>query len=369
MKTIGIDLGTTNTVAASSGQVFELDGQTGALLPSVVAFPPNGARVVGSAASRRRPIDPHNTLFSTKRLIGRKWFSQDILEFKNRYDFDLVEGEDATPEFKTRSGLFSPTDIAASLLQRVCQYSSADFDEAAAVITVPSMFGQAERKATHEAATLAGMASVDIIDEPTAVALAYRSARGKEFGRAAVYDFGGGTFDLAVVDGRRGMLRVLASGGDLYLGGDDIDQGLAKWAAEKVAEEHHWDLRTESQTYARLVAECEQAKIRLSNSSETHIDLTRVDPVSPVASATLTIDSKLVASLTAALVQRTFVICDEVLRAAGVQSKDLDALFVAGGALQLPSMKEAVEQYFDKEIEFPFHPMQVVAIGASLAGD
>ncbi len=367
MKVIGIDLGTTNTVAAIDGKVFELDRQSGALLPSVVAFPPNGIRVVGTAARRRRPIDPHNTLFSTKRLIGRKWYATEVNEFKNRYDFELVEGDGSVPQFVTRTGPFSPTDVATMVLERVYQFSPFDFGDAVGVVTVPSMFGQAERDATREAAEMAGLTEVRIVDEPTAVAMAHLSTSSEKIGRAAVYDFGGGTFDLAVVDCGVAGMQVLASGGDLYLGGDDIDQGLAGWVADVIMEEHHWDLRSDRATYARLVAECELAKIRLSTESQTSIDLTRVDPVSPLASAEVEVDRKRVTRLASDLVYRTFVICDEVLAKAGVKPDELDALFVAGGAIQQPTLRQAVEEYFGKPVVMPYNPMHVVAVGASIA--
>ncbi len=369
MKCIGIDLGTTNTVAAIDKKVFDIDQQSGPLLPSVAAFPPTGIRLVGTAARRRRTIDPLNTIFSTKRLIGRKWYSADVKEFQSRYHFDLVEGQDGYPNFKTRSGQFDPVDIATMLLQRVCQFSPFDFGEVAGVVTVPSLFKDAAREATMEAADMAGLTDVKIIDEPTAVALAYLSVREEKIGRAAVYDFGGGTFDLAIVDCSAEKIEVLGHGGDLYLGGDDIDQGLARWAAEEVLEKHRWDLRTDDMVYSRLVAECEQAKIRLSKEEQTRIDLTRVDSVSPAAAIDLRVDREISSKLTSELVYRTFIICDEVLGSAGVKTNELDALFVAGGPTQLPTIRRAIEEYFGKLVDLPYHPMHIVAIGASIAGE
>jgi molecular chaperone DnaK len=214
---------------------------------------------------------------------------------------------------------------------------------------------------------LAGLAEVQIIDEPTAVALAYMSASKGRINTAAVYDFGGGTFDLAVVDCSRDRLKVLGFGGDLYLGGDDIDKHLAEWASDRVLKAYNWDLRSEREVYARLLTECEQAKIRLSGSQQTRIDLTRVDPSSPFAAMELPIHQELLAELSGDLVRRTFVICDEVLRDVGMKPQDLDALFVAGGATQLPLLRNQVESYFGKPIEYAFHPMHTVAIGASIA--
>ena len=278
MKIVGIDLGTTNTVAAVNRRVFSVDPHTGPMLPSVVAFTPTGARLVGAKAYRRRPIDPKNTIFSTKRLIGRKWYSTDVREFQKRYDFDLVEGDDGYPGFRTRSGLFNPVDIATMILERVGNYSEYELGEISAIITVPSMFRDAEQESTREAGMQVGFADVNIIDEPTAVALACLSKRKEEIRRACVYDFGGGTFDLAIVDCSQKIPKVLGYGGDLYLGGDDIDKKLSEWATDEVLKKHNWDLRSERDVYARLLTECEQAKIRLSGERQTRIDLTRVYP-------------------------------------------------------------------------------------------
>ncbi len=367
MRNVGIDLGTTNTVAAFDAGVFDIDQQGGPLLPSVVAFPPSGIRLIGTTARRRRPIDSKNTIISAKRLIGRKWYSAGTKEFQRRYDFDLVEAEDGEPSFKTRAGLFNPTDIATLIIQRVCDYSSLDSGDLTGIIAVPAVFGEAERRATREAGEQAGLADVKIIDEPTAVTLAYLNKRGEGTGRAAVYDFGGGTFDLAIVEHAGGKLQVLGFGGDLYLGGDDIDRGLAEWAAAEVLAMHHWDLRGDSTVFSRLVAECEQAKIRLSDENQTLIDLTRVDPASPTASIKLPVSRDLLEKLASELVGRTFIVCDEVLRDAGLKTADLDSLFVSGGTTRSPLISRQVEKYFGRSIDYAYHPMHIVAIGASLA--
>ncbi|MBN2497473.1 MAG: Hsp70 family protein [Deltaproteobacteria bacterium] len=364
---VGIDLGTTNTVAAFQASVFDTDRSSGPLLPSVVAFPPTGIRLIGTEARQRRPIDPKNTIFSAKRIIGRRWFSADTQEFCKRYDFDIVEGPDGEPCFKTRAGPFNPTDIATLILGRVESFAQRDLSGMRVVITVPSKFGQAERQATREAAEQAGMEDALILDEPMAVALAYMSKREQKTERAAVFDFGGGTFDLAIVDCEQAEPRILSYGGDLYLGGDDIDKQMADWAAAEVLTAHRWDLRSDPAVFSRLVAECEQAKIRLSGQEQTRIDLTRVDPASPIAALDLTVDQDFLSRLAGDLVRRTFVICDEVLAAAGLKARDLDALFVAGGCTQLPMLREGIEAYFGRPVEYAFHPMHTVAIGASLA--
>jgi molecular chaperone DnaK len=364
---IGIDLGTTNTVAAINAKVFEIDPKAGRLLPSVIAFPPTGTRLIGTVARRRRPIDPPNTIYSAKRVIGKKWFSGDVKEFRKRYPFKMAEDEEGGLAFETRSGRFSPTDVAAVILQRVCLRSNNPAAKITGVITVPSTFGGAEREATIEAGKLAGMAEVKIIDEPTAAALAYMSVSKGDIKRAVVYDLGGGTFDVAVLDCSGKQVKILGSGGDIYLGGDDIDTRLANWVADEMLKTHNWDYRSEAQVYARLILECEQAKIRLCKEERTAIDLTRVDLSSPFTSASMELDRKKLALLCGDLVKRTFILCDEVLGKVGVKPREVDAVFVVGGPTQLPIIQQGIEEYFQTKVRYMFDPMYVVSIGASIA--
>ena len=367
MINIGIDLGTTNTVAAINARVFEIDPKSGRMLPSVIAFPPTGTRLIGTVARRRRPIDPPNTIYSAKRVIGKKWFSHDAKEFCKRYPFKMVE-EDGCPSFETRSGRFNPTDVAAVIMQRVCLRSNHPAGQITGIITVPSTFQAAEREATIEAGKLAGMAEVKILDEPTAAALAYMSVTQGDIKRAAVYDLGGGTFDMAVLDCSGKKVKVLGSGGDIYLGGDDIDTRLANWVADEMLKTHNWDYRSEQQVYARLILECEQAKIRLCKEEKTDIDLTRVDLSSPFTSASMELDRKKLALLCGDLVRRTFLLCDEVLGKVGIKPREVDTVFVVGGPTQLPMFQKGIEEYFQQHVRYMFDPMFVVAIGASIAG-
>jgi len=368
VTTIGIDLGTTNTVAALNARVFDLDPKSGNLLPSVVAFPPSGTQLVGTVARRRRPIDPENTIYSAKRLIGKKWFSYDVKDFRQRYPHKLVEDEEGFAAFETRGGRFNPTDVAAMLLQRVCLRSGQPPAKVTGIITVPSMFQEAERQATMEAGRLVGMAEVKIIDEPIAAALAYLAVAKDKPGLAVVYDLGGGTFDLAIVDCREQRPKIVASGGDLYLGGDDIDLRLSQWVADEMLKTHRWEYRNEPEVLARLILECEQAKIRLSRDKQTSIDMTRVDLSSPFTSASIELDRKRLSLLCGDIVRRTFILCDEVLGKAGVKPQQVDGVFVVGGPTQLPMFQEGIQEYFGKPVRYVYDPMYVVAIGASAAG-
>ena len=367
--TIGIDLGTTHTVAAVDRIPLKVEPNSERLVASVVAFPPTGARLVGEAARRRRPIDPKNTIYSAKRLIGRPWRSHDTREFQELYPFDLEPDDQGAPAFRTRAGLLTPTQIATIILEAVLSHAHQPPSELSGIVAVPSMFENAHREATLEAARRAGLGEVRVIDEPLATALAYRARFRDDHRNVAVFDLGGGTFDLAVIDCTKEPFKVLSHGGDLYLGGDDVDRGLAKWAAHAVLAKHHWDLTDDREVYIRLMLECEQAKIRLIGAEKTSLDLTRVDPGSAIATAEVTLERGVLAEVTDALVRRTFIICDQVLRDAGVTVRDLDAVYLAGGATLLPIVKDRVERYFDQSVTFAFHPMHIVAIGASLADE
>lgn len=367
MKAIGVDLGTTNTVAAFVGSPFAIDGQDGTRLPSVVAFPPSRVEVVGLAAQRRRPIDPRNTIVSAKRLIGRKWLSADRTRFTENYPLTVIATDDKGVAFDTRMGPITPIQVGASLLRQVRSSATDQPDELGALITVPSMFTDEHRRATHDAGMLAGFAAVHTMDEPVAVAHAYARAAGPTSGLAAVYDFGGGTFDFAVVDCSGGSLRVLSHGGDLYLGGDDIDQRLANWAADEILRRDRWDMRSDRSVFARLVAECEQAKIRLCDDEATELDLARVDPAVPSHCRNLTLSRQEIEQHAEELFRQTFIICDQVLHQSRVKAADITAVYSAGGTSMLPNVQRGLEQYFEQSIHNEIDPMQVVAIGASLA--
>lgn len=368
MSVIGIDLGTTNTVVAIDQEVIDIEEGGKALLPSVVGFPPSRATLVGEAARRRKTIDPQNTIYSAKRLIGRKWHSAETAEFQKRYPFDLVE-IDGGPGFSTRGGVHTPTRIAAHLLDAVARHPRVAGLQRTTktVIAVPSQFGPEQRRATVEAAVQAGFVHAVLLDEAAATAAAYLSRFGASGNYAAVYDFGGGTFDLAIVDCQSDECRVLAHAGDLYLGGDDVDLALADWAAKEVLSNSGWNLKDERETYQRLIVACEKAKIRMSKGGPVQLDLKQVDPAAPQGVDALDIDEQLMSGLCLQLVRRTFGICDEVLRHLGLTVDAIDSVLVAGGATLLPAVRDGVEKYFGQEVDYAFDPMHIVAIGASTA--
>ncbi len=368
MELLGIDFGTTNTVAALAlGAIPVRSEQGSTILPSVVAYTPTGTTLVGTAARRRRAIDSKNTIFSAKRLIGRGWRSAEAAEFRNRYPFDLVETTDGMPAFRTRAGDVTPVDVASTVIAKLLADAPIDVASARAAIAVPSAYRSEHREATLAAARAAGLRDVVVVDEPIATAAAYL-APGEEIVRhVAVYDLGGGTFDFALIDCSRAPYRVIAHGGDLYLGGDDIDHALAGWAAEEVARTLRWDLRADPVVFDRLVVECERAKIRLCYAQETRIELAYVDPAAPAADRSISVDRELLTRLSLDLVRRTFVICDAVLSEAGLRASRLDGVFLAGGATLLPMVRKAVSQYFSRTPRAALDPMEVVGLGTCLA--
>jgi molecular chaperone DnaK len=217
-----------------------------------------------------------------------------------------------------------------------------------------------------EAAQNAGFRNVSIMDEPSATAAAYMGGTGGSVKYAAVYDFGGGTFDLAVVDCASTPYRILAHEGDLYLGGDDVDFKLAMWAADEVLRLHGWDLKSDPSTFARLIVECERVKIGMGEAKSRLIDLMQVDPAAPSSLSNIEVTCETLDELSEELVRRTFILCDQVLKKAGLKAEQMDAVFVAGGGTLLSSVRDGVEKFFQKRIDYPFNPMQIVAIGASL---
>lgn len=368
MKTIGIDLGTTNSVGAIDGTVLQHAAgmDTSPIVPSVVAYPPSGATLVGITAKRRRPIDPKNTIFSAKRLMGQGWRSYNATKFKKQYPFDLVELDDSCA-FKTRAGTFTPPDIGSNVIKKLLVAGTESYDECQVVIAVPAAFDDKARAASVEAAKRAGLQKIVVLAEPIATAVAYHSVRENRPRHAVVYDLGGGTFDLAILDCQSNPAKVIGYGGDAYLGGDDIDHAIAGWVASQVIERFGWDLRSNDEIFDRLVGQCESAKIRLCFASQTRIELSQVDPAAPMANESIMLDRQRLQSVSHELVSRTFLICDSVLREAKLQSSDIDAVYLAGGTTMLPMVREGVAQYFSVRPRCDFDPMEVVAIGASLA--
>ena len=367
MLTIGIDLGTTNTVAAANAGVLPLRSAENPtpILPSVVAYLPNGETAVGEQARTRRAIDVKNTIFSAKRVIGEPWHSYRAREFAAHYPFDMVPSGEGQVGFKTRAGVVTATGVASEILRSLCRQIEIDPGELAAVVTVPAGFNAAQRAATLQAVRATGFGSARSIAEPIATALAYLDRNSLRYG--AVYDLGGGTFDLAIIECNQEPLRIVAHGGDPYLGGDDIDRALATYIAELVLRERGWDLRDDREVFTRLTLEAERAKVRLSSAPAVQLDLSGVDAAAPPGLPVITLQRGALWELSVELIKRTFGICDQVLSRAGLTVRQIDAVFLAGGATLVPGVREAVAEYFGRKLRYELDPMHVVSLGASIA--
>jgi molecular chaperone DnaK len=363
-RTVGIDLGTTNTVVARNFEALPIEGG-GSVMPSAVAFPPSGATLIGKAARRRRAMDPKNTILSAKRIMGARWHSSYTGQFREHYPYDLVESPDGGAAFRTRAGLVSPVDIGATVVSVLCQLTKCPVHDAHAVVTAPVGFDRRRRDATALAISKAKFASVRVIEEPIATALAYLNRSSLKY--AFVYDLGGGTFDAAVVDCSSYPFRVLGHGGDPYLGGDDVDRTIALHIADRTLARDGWDLSNDAVTFDRLVLACEIAKCELTESEQAAIAIPSVDPAAPESCGVIPISREEVRQLTLDLVRRTFAMCDEVLAQASVKARDIEAVFLAGGSTLLPGLREYIESYFGKRPRSDLDPMQVVSLGASLA--
>ena len=367
MYAVGIDLGTTNTVLAAEAAVVALDGgrMPDAILPSVVAYRPDGSVSVGEAARLRRAIDARNTVYSSKRLIGEPFRSARLREQTMPYPVQLVPARDGQVGFNTRAGVVTPTQVATEIVSALCRAAALDASKHDAVVSVPAGFSAAQRAATIRATRGAGFARVRCIPEPVATALAYMNR--SDARTAIVYDLGGGTFDLAVLDCSRDPVRIIAHGGETYLGGDDIDHALAGFVADCVLQRDGWDLRSDPQVFTRLSLEVERAKVRLSSLTATTFDLQQVDSAAPASLAEVPLDRNNVRELSAAILQRTFLVCDQVLGSAGIAARDVEAVFLAGGCTLAPDVRAAVASYFGNKLRHELNPMHVVSIGASIA--
>ncbi|MEM9073573.1 MAG: Hsp70 family protein [Myxococcota bacterium] len=364
MHNVGLDLGTTHTVVAHHGQALAV--ANAALVPSVVAYPPDGHTLVGARARLRRPVDPEHTIASAKRVIGLPFGAGRRDQFQSYFGAELVAAEGGGYGFRTRQGIVIPTEISSEVVAHALDRVGITPESLdSVVVTVPSSFGLGQRAATVEAVRRAGVRRVGLIEEPVATALAYLQRSSLRY--AAVYDLGGGTFDVAVVDCLRHPFTVRAHVGDPTLGGDNIDLALASHIADNVLQQHRWDLRSERTTFNRLLHACEWAKCTLSEHTEVELPLHEIDPAAPADLPAVMITRALLASIVTPLIHQTFALCDDVLSQAGIRATDVQAVFLAGGSSRLPGLTHRVESYFQKRPRQDLNPMHVVALGASYA--
>jgi molecular chaperone DnaK len=370
-KVIGIDLGTTNSVVAlmEGGQPTVLVNQEGSrITPSVVAFTKEGERLVGQVAKRQAVTNPENTVFSVKRFMGRK-FSEVSAE-QSRVPYKVVASSNGDAWIEARAKKYSPPEISAMVLQKLKQAAEDYLGESVtdAVITVPAYFNDAQRQATKDAGRIAGLNVLRIINEPTAAALAYGLDKKKDE-TIAVYDFGGGTFDISVLEVGEGVVEVKSTNGDTHLGGDDLDQRLIDWMAAEFKKTDGIDLTRDRVAVQRLKEAAEKAKIELSSVLETDINLPFItaDQNGPKHLAMKLTRAKL-EQLVEDLLQRTMEPVRKAVADAGLDPRKIDEVVLVGGSTRMPKVQQLVKDYFGKEPHKGVNPDEVVAVGAAIQG-
>jgi molecular chaperone DnaK len=370
-KVIGIDLGTTNSVVAvmEGGNPTVIPNQEGSrLTPSVVAFTKDGEILVGQVAKRQAVTNPENTVFSIKRFMGRRF--DEVQQEIKLVPYKVVKAPNGDVRVEIRGKQYSPPEISAMILRKLKEAAEAHLGGKVtqAVITVPAYFNDAQRQATKDAGKIAGLEVLRIINEPTAAALAYGLDKKKDE-QIAVYDLGGGTFDISILELGQGVFEVKATNGDTHLGGDDFDQRVIDWIADQFGKEHGIDLRKDRMALQRLKEAGEKAKIELSSTLQTEINL-------PFITADASGPKHLVMTLTRAkleglvddLVQRTVEPCRQALKDASASANDIDEVVLVGGQTRMPKVQQVVKQIFGKEPHQGVNPDEVVAIGAGIQG-
>ncbi len=372
-KVIGIDLGTTNScVAIMSGgdPVVIANAEGSRTTPSVVAITDKGERLVGQIAKRQAITNPENTIFSVKRLMGRKFKSREVQEAMKRLPYKVVEADNGDAHVELRGKQYSPPEVSAMILQKMRQTAEDYLGEKVteAVVTVPAYFDDSQRQATKDAGQIAGLNVLRIINEPTAASLAYGLDKKKDE-RIAVYDLGGGTFDVSVLEIGEGVFEVKSTNGDTYLGGDDFDLRVMDWLVDEFKKDQGIDLRKDRMALQRLKEAAERAKIELSSSQETEINLPFItaDASGPKHMVTKLTRAKL-EQLVDDLIQRTIEPCRKALSDAGVSAKDIQEIVLVGGMTRMPKDIQVVKDFFGKEPHRGVNPDEVVAIGAGIQG-
>ena len=369
---LGIDLGTTNSVVAVADDdaihVLESpDGQQ--LLPSVVSFHPNGQVLVGRTARERRLLDAKNTIYSVKRLIGRPFESPEVKRAKERFAFDLVESATGGVLLSARGENYTLSEISAFVLREVRSIAERAIGQpcSKAVITVPANFNELQRSATKAAGRVAGLEVLRILNEPTAAALAYGYGRGSRE-RIAIFDLGGGTFDVTILELAGEVFEVLATAGDTYLGGDDIDALIAEQMAEAFLAHHRYDPRQDRQSFERLRAAAEWSKCQLSSQDEVQL---RVEELAygeggVALDLTFGLTKQGLEAMAMPLLSRAFDVCEDAMRVAGIRPTQLDNVILVGGSTRMPLVHSMVEEYFGKTPLADINPDLVVAQGAAI---
>ena len=375
-KVIGIDLGTTNSCvavmegpAASDARVIE-NAEGARTTPSMVAFSENGERLVGQSAKRQAVTNPTNTLYAVKRLIGRRFDDPIVNKDKGMVPYTIARGDNGDAWVEARGQKYSPSQVSAFVLGKMKETAEAYLGESVtqAVITVPAYFNDAQRQATKDAGRIAGLEVLRIINEPTAAALAYGMDK-KHAGTIAVYDLGGGTFDVSVLEIGDGVFEVKSTNGDTFLGGEDFDNRVIDYLADEFKREQGIDLRKDKLALQRLKEAAEKAKIELSSSKETEINLPFITAdASGPKHLVMKLSRAKLESLVDDLISRTLEPCKAALKDAGVSAAEIGEVILVGGMTRMPKVIEIVKQFFGREPARNVNPDEVVAIGAAVQG-
>jgi len=374
-KVIGIDLGTTNSCVAvmDAGKPKVVENSEGArTTPSIVAFTKDGERMIGQPAKRQAVTNPDNTLFAIKRLIGRRFDDPLTKKDMELVPYDIVKGKNGDAWVEAGGEDYSPSQISAFILQKMKETAESYLGETVtqAVITVPAYFNDAQRQATKDAGQIAGLEVLRIINEPTAAALAYglEKAEGKTI---AVYDLGGGTFDISVLEIGDGVFEVKSTNGDTFLGGEDFDGAIVEYLADAFKKKENMDLRGDKLALQRLKEAAEKAKIELSSSQQTEVNLPFITARMEGGSSTPlhlveTITRSQLEKLVEGLINRTLEPCKRALEDAGLKAADIDEVILVGGMTRMPKVREVVEKFFGKKPHTGVNPDEVVAMGAAI---
>ncbi len=371
-KIIGIDLGTTNScvsVMEGNEPVVIQNSEGKRTTPSIVAFVEGGERKTGDPAKRQAITNPEKTIFSIKRFMGETF--DKVKNETDRVSYKVVKGENNTPRVKIDDRLYTPQEISAMVLQKM-KKTAEDFlgqEVSEAVITVPAYFSDSQRQATKEAGEIAGLTVKRIINEPTAAALAYGLDKKQKDQTIAVFDLGGGTFDISVLELGDGVFEVKSTNGDTHLGGDDFDQVIIDWLAEEFLKDENIDLRKDPMALQRLKEAAEKAKIELSSSTSTEINLPYIMPVDGIPKHLVrTLSRSKFEQLADSLIQRVIEPCKIAMKDAGIANSNIDEVILVGGSTRIPAIQKIVEEFFGKAPSKGVNPDEVVAIGAAIQG-
>jgi len=368
-KVIGIDLGTTNSVVAvvEGGDPVVIPNTEGnRLTPSVVGFAKEGEILVGQVAKRQAITNPENTVFSIKRFMGRRY--DEVLHEIKLVPYKVVKAGNGDARVEIRGKQYAPPEISAMILRKLKEAAEAYLGEKVtkAVITVPAYFNDSQRQATKDAGTIAGLEVLRIVNEPTAASLAYGLDKKKDE-TIAVYDLGGGTFDVSILEIGEGVFEVKATNGDTHLGGDDFDQKVIEWIAEEFRKEHGVDLRKDRMALQRLKEAAEKAKVELSSTLQTEINLPFITAdASGPKHLVMTLTRAKLESLVMDLIERTVEPCRQAMKDAGVTAKQIDEVILVGGQTRMPKVQELVRDLFGREPHKGVNPDEVVAVGAAV---